>query len=117
MIRARADRGWDVLAQHMSSSVAGASTITFAATRMPRSANRNGAPAHRCCNGSVTGVGAVDYPGVGAVSGGGGFSCTAIDFSVAEDPECNCIVLEKNFGQTGVVGQRMLDEPAWYWPD
>jgi len=33
------------------------------------------------------------------------------------DPECNCIVLEKNLGQTGIVGQRMLDEPAWYWPD
>lgn len=34
-----------------------------------------------------------------------------------EDPECNCIVLEKELGQTGIVGQRMLDEPAWYWPD
>lgn len=37
--------------------------------------------------------------------------------ALQEDPECNCIVLEKSFGQTGVVGQRMLDEPAWYWPD
>ncbi|HEF4760584.1 TPA: AAA family ATPase [Pseudomonas putida] len=37
--------------------------------------------------------------------------------ALQEDPECNCIVLEKHLGQTGVVGQRMLDEPAWYWPD
>jgi hypothetical protein len=34
-----------------------------------------------------------------------------------EAPECNCIVLEKNLGLTGIVGQKMLDEPAWYWPD
>lgn len=37
--------------------------------------------------------------------------------ALQQDAECNCIVLEKNFGQTGMVGQRMLDEPAWYWPD
>ncbi|MBK5509683.1 MULTISPECIES: AAA family ATPase [unclassified Pseudomonas] len=37
--------------------------------------------------------------------------------ALQEDPECNCIVLEKTLGQTGIVGQRMLDEPAWYWPD
>ncbi|MGH8333305.1 MAG: AAA family ATPase [Pseudomonas fluorescens] len=37
--------------------------------------------------------------------------------ALQEDPECNCIVLEKNLGQTGIVGQRILDEPAWYWPD
>jgi predicted ATPase len=37
--------------------------------------------------------------------------------ALQQDSECNCIVLEKNFGQTGMVGQRMLDEPAWYWPD
>ena len=37
--------------------------------------------------------------------------------ALQQDPECNCIVLEKNFGQTEVVGQRMLDQPAWYWPD
>ncbi|MGE8354473.1 MAG: AAA family ATPase [Pseudomonas protegens] len=37
--------------------------------------------------------------------------------ALQEDPECNCIVLEKELGQTGIVGQRMLDEPAWYWPD
>jgi predicted ATPase len=37
--------------------------------------------------------------------------------ALQEDPECNCIVLEKTFGQTGIVGQRVLDEPAWNWPD
>jgi len=37
--------------------------------------------------------------------------------ALQEDRECNCIVLEKTLGQTGIVGQRMLDEPAWYWPD
>ncbi|PQO99057.1 ATP-binding protein [Pseudomonas frederiksbergensis] len=37
--------------------------------------------------------------------------------ALQQDPECNCIVLEKNLGQTGMVGQRMLDEPVWYWPD
>lgn len=37
--------------------------------------------------------------------------------ALQEDPECNCIVLEKTLGQTGIVGQRVLDEPAWQWPD
>jgi len=37
--------------------------------------------------------------------------------ALQEDRECNCIVLEKTLGQTGIVGQRVLDEPAWYWPD
>jgi hypothetical protein len=25
--------------------------------------------------------------------------------------------LEKDFSQTQIVGQRMLDEPAWHWPE
>ncbi|MEB2650852.1 AAA family ATPase [Pseudomonas siliginis] len=37
--------------------------------------------------------------------------------ALQEDSECNCIVLEKTLGQTGIVGQRVLDEPAWQWPD
>jgi predicted ATPase len=37
--------------------------------------------------------------------------------ALQEDEECNRTVLEKTLGQTGIVGQRMLDEPAWYWPD
>jgi len=30
---------------------------------------------------------------------------------------CHAIELEKNMGQTQVMGQGMLDEPAWHWPD
>ncbi len=37
--------------------------------------------------------------------------------ALEQDLECNCIVLEKNLGQTGIVGQGMLDQPAWHWPD
>ena len=37
--------------------------------------------------------------------------------ALQQDPDCNCIVLEKNLGQTEVVGQRVLDQPAWYWAD
>ena len=37
--------------------------------------------------------------------------------ALQQDPECNCIVLEKNLGQTEVVGQRLLDQPAWHWAD
>ena len=37
--------------------------------------------------------------------------------ALQQNPECNCIVLEKILGQTEVVGQRLLDQPAWYWPD
>jgi len=31
--------------------------------------------------------------------------------------DCNSIGLEKELGQTKVVGQGMLDEPMWVWPD
>ena len=34
-----------------------------------------------------------------------------------EHPPCHAIALEKDLGQTQIVGQGMLDEPAWYWPD
>ena len=34
-----------------------------------------------------------------------------------EHPECHSISLEKSLGQTQVMGQGMLDEPAWHWPD
>ncbi|MCI0993911.1 AAA family ATPase [Pseudomonas corrugata] len=37
--------------------------------------------------------------------------------ALQKDGDCNCIVLEKDLGQTGIVGQRMLDAPAWNWPD
>lgn len=31
--------------------------------------------------------------------------------------ECNSIHLQKELGQTQIVGQGMLDEPMWKWPD
>jgi predicted ATPase len=34
----------------------------------------------------------------------------------AED-DCNSLHLEKQFSQTGLAGQGMLDAPAWYWPE
>ena len=34
-----------------------------------------------------------------------------------EHPECHSIELEKNLGQTEMVGQEPLDAPAWHWPD
>jgi predicted ATPase len=37
--------------------------------------------------------------------------------ALQQDPECNAIVLEKTLGQTEIVGQGMLDQPAWKWPD
>ncbi|RAU46067.1 MULTISPECIES: AAA family ATPase [unclassified Pseudomonas] len=37
--------------------------------------------------------------------------------ALERDPHCNSIVLEKELGQTGIVGQGMLDQPAWRWPD
>lgn len=36
--------------------------------------------------------------------------------ALQQDHGCNSIVLEKVMGQTQVVGQRVLDEPAWHWP-
>jgi len=37
--------------------------------------------------------------------------------ALEQAPACNSIVLEKLLGQTCIVGQGMLDEPAWHWPD
>ncbi len=31
--------------------------------------------------------------------------------------DCNSIALEKQLGQTKVLGQGMLDQPMWLWPD
>jgi predicted ATPase len=33
------------------------------------------------------------------------------------DAECNSIHLHKELGQTQVLGQSLLDQPAWHWPD
>lgn len=37
--------------------------------------------------------------------------------ALEQHPRCNPIELEKVLGQTGIVGQGMLDQPAWGWPD
>ncbi|GLQ97242.1 AAA family ATPase [Dyella mobilis] len=36
--------------------------------------------------------------------------------ALEEAPDCNSVHLEKELGQTRIVGQRALDEPAWHWP-
>ncbi|WP_338489129.1 AAA family ATPase [Pseudomonas trivialis] len=37
--------------------------------------------------------------------------------ALEQDEGCNSIVLEKVMGQTQIVGQGMLDAPAWHWPE
>ncbi|RQW77844.1 MAG: ATP-binding protein, partial [Methylococcus sp.] len=34
-----------------------------------------------------------------------------------DNPACQQIVLEKCLGQTRIMGQGLLDGPAWHWPD
>ena len=34
-----------------------------------------------------------------------------------QSSECHAIELEKSMGRTQVMGQGMLDEPAWHWPE
>jgi predicted ATPase len=36
--------------------------------------------------------------------------------ALGEAPECQSIVLEKDLGETRIVGQGLLDQPAWEWP-
>ena len=36
--------------------------------------------------------------------------------SLEDSKMCNSLILEKDFGQTQIVDQGLLDEPAWYWP-
>ena len=36
--------------------------------------------------------------------------------ALSEHPECNFIELEKQLGETTLINQGMIDEPAWYWP-
>ncbi|WP_363796345.1 AAA family ATPase [Lysobacter firmicutimachus] len=37
--------------------------------------------------------------------------------ALEQEADCNSLRLEKQFSQTGIVGQGMLDAPAWYWPE
>jgi predicted ATPase len=36
--------------------------------------------------------------------------------TLRESPDCTLIALEKQMSRTRLVGQGMLDAPAWYWP-
>jgi len=36
--------------------------------------------------------------------------------SLDNHPECNFIELDKNLGETSIVGQGLLDGPPWQWP-
>jgi predicted ATPase len=42
---------------------------------------------------------------------------TRLIAALNEHRECHSIALEKELGQTQIVGQGMLDEPVWNWPD
>lgn len=37
--------------------------------------------------------------------------------ALESEPECQTVALEKQFSQTDIVGQGLLDVPAWYWPE
>ena len=37
--------------------------------------------------------------------------------ALQQDEACNSIVLEKVMGETQIVGQGILDAPAWHWPE
>lgn len=37
--------------------------------------------------------------------------------TLSEDASCTTIALDKELGETRVVGQRELDRPAWHWPE
>lgn len=42
---------------------------------------------------------------------------TRLVATLRESPLCNAIALEKQLSRTTLVGQGLLDAPAWYWPD
>jgi predicted ATPase len=42
---------------------------------------------------------------------------TRLIAALEQSDECNSIKLEKNFGQTQIVDQDLLNEPSWHWPD
>ncbi|MDB5977458.1 MAG: recF/RecN/SMC terminal domain protein [Nevskia sp.] len=36
--------------------------------------------------------------------------------ALEQNPECQSLVLEKQLGETGVVGLHEMDAPSWHWP-
>jgi predicted ATPase len=41
---------------------------------------------------------------------------TRLIAALAEQPECNRVMLEKAFGETRVAEAAGLESPAWHWP-
>jgi len=41
---------------------------------------------------------------------------TRLVAALEQEPECRAIRLEKQLSQTEVMGQNLLDAPAWHWP-
>jgi predicted ATPase len=37
--------------------------------------------------------------------------------ALEEDSDCQSVLLDKELGETKIVGQGILDQPAWYWPE
>lgn len=37
--------------------------------------------------------------------------------ALQEEPECQTVQLDKDLGQTHILGQGLLDQPSWHWPD
>jgi predicted ATPase len=35
--------------------------------------------------------------------------------SLEEQPDCNSVRLEKEFGETRIVGEDQIDTPTWRW--
>ena len=42
---------------------------------------------------------------------------TRLVAALERENDCNSILLEKAFGETGIAGQSGLDRPAWHWPE
>jgi predicted ATPase len=42
---------------------------------------------------------------------------TRLVAALEKSPNCESIQLEKELGATRVVGQRLVDQPPWHWPD
>lgn len=42
---------------------------------------------------------------------------TRLISALEQEEDCNSVHLHKQFSQTAIVGQGMLDAPAWYWPE
>ncbi|HKI02541.1 MAG TPA: hypothetical protein VKK31_11205 [Thermoanaerobaculia bacterium] len=37
--------------------------------------------------------------------------------ALEEEPNCQSILLEKDLGETRILGQGLLDRAPWHWPE